>query len=157
MIRAARLFLSDTARPAIIAAMHQIEPKGVWYEQDSPEVLVDWRNEQELAAGVRRAIQRFSYKKREFRSRKLTDWPAFRASKFRTVSAFESAYNSMWISSLNEAELFYDASMEPRGEDDISLHVLLNPNQHNAELGRKLLRLHDACAEWRHIPFQRRT
>jgi hypothetical protein len=154
MIRAARLFLADATRPAIIAAMHQREPNGVRSEQESPEVLADWHNEQELAAGVRRAIERFSFDKREFRSHKMTDWPAFRASKFRTMSAFESAYNSIWIKALNEAELFYDASIEPRGEDDISLHVLLNRYQNDAEMGRKLLRLYNACREWRHIPFQ---
>jgi hypothetical protein len=156
MIRAARLFLSDATRPAIIAAMHQQEPKGVWYEQDSAEVLVDSRNEQELAAAVRRAIERFSYKKRNFRSHKLTDWPAFRASKCRSIAAFESAYNCMWVKSLNEAELFYDASIEPQGEDEISLHITLNRYQNDAEMGRKLLRLYDGCAEWRHIPFQQK-
>jgi hypothetical protein len=157
MIRAARLFLSDATKPAIIAAMHQREPRGVLFEQALPEILSDWRDEQKLAAAVRRAIERFSYKDRDLRSQKLRDWPAFQASKCRTTGAFERAYSLISISSLNDAELFYDASMGPRGEDDISLHVVLNRYQNDAEMGRKLLRLYDACVEWRHIPFRRQA
>ncbi len=153
MIRAARLFLADTTKPAIVAAMHQRERNGMWFEQEAPEMLVEWRDEQKLAAAVRRAIERFSYKFVDFRSHKKSDWPAFRASKCRSMNDFERIYDRIWIKSLNEAELFYEASLDPRGEDDLSLHVVINRYQHDAEMGRKLLRLYDACRNWQHIPF----
>jgi hypothetical protein len=153
VIRAARIFLADAAKPAIVAAMHQREPNGVWFEQEGPEVVSEWRDEQRLAAAARRAIERFSYKMVDFRDRKRNDWPAFYASQCRSMNEFERSYDCIWIKSLNEAEFFYEASMEPRGEDDLSLHVVINRYQHDTEMGRKLLRLYDACRNWRHIPF----
>jgi hypothetical protein len=54
--------------------------------------------------------------------------------------------------SLNEAELFYDASMEPWDEPDIVMHVTINRGGPDAEMGRKLLKLVDACAAWKVLP-----
>jgi hypothetical protein len=101
MVRAARIFVADSAepaKPAIIAALYRT-PDGVWTEQQSPEVLVDWREPEKLAAAVRRAIERFALKDVDLRHGKLTDRPSFRASGFRTVRSFESTYNSIWFES----------------------------------------------------------
>jgi hypothetical protein len=152
MVRAARIYIADDhAKPAIVAALHRTH-HGVWTEQNAPEVLADWRRSETLAAAVRRAIERFSVKDVDLRHKKLTDWPSFRVSGFRTVRAFQSAYNSIWLKSLNEAELFYDASMEPWDEPDIVLHVTINRGAADAEMGRKLLKLVDACAGWKASP-----
>jgi len=151
MVRAARIYVADPAKPAIVAALHRTH-HSVWTEQDSPEVVTDWREPEKLAAAVRRAIERFSVKDVDLRHKKLTDWPSFRASRFRTVRAFQSTYNSIWLKSLNEAELFYDASMEPWDEPDIALHVTISRGALDAEMGRKLLKLVDACAAWKVLP-----
>jgi hypothetical protein len=142
--------VAEPAKPAIIAALYRSH--GIWTEQDSPEVLTEWREPERLAAAAPRAIERFSVKDVDLRNKKLTDWPSFRASRFRTVRAFQSTYNSIWLESLNEAELFYDASMEPWDEPDIVLHVTISRGAAGAELGRKLLKLVDACAMWKVSP-----
>ena len=155
MMRAVRLFLSDSrnSKPAIVAAMHQSEPNGFWFEQDGSEIIAEWRNEQKLAAAVRRAMDRFSYKEVGMRSHKLTDWPAFRVSRCRSVNEFQKLYDTVWIQSLNDKELFFQASVMPRGEDEISLTLLLNSSRFEADAGRRLLRLHEACKQWQHVPF----
>ena len=151
MMRAARIFVAEPANPAIVAALHRT-PDGVWTEQDSPEVVAEWREPERLAAAVRRAIERFSVKDVDLRHGKLTDWPSYRASKFWTVRAFESTYNRIWLKSPNEAELAYDASMEPWDEPDIIMHVTIIRGAADAEMGRKLLKLIDACAAWKVQP-----
>ena len=151
MVRAARIYVAEPAKPAIVAALYRTL-HGVWTEQQSPEVLPDWREPERLAAAARRAIERFSMKDVDLRHKKLTDWPSFRASRFRTVHAFQSTYNSIWLQSLNEAELFYDASMEPWDEPDIVMHVTINRGAADAEMGRKLLKLVDACDAWKVQP-----
>jgi hypothetical protein len=151
MVRAARIYVAEAAKPAIVAALHRTH-HSVWTEQDSAEVVTDWREPEKFAAAVRRAIERFSVKDVDLRHKKLTDWPSFRASGCRSVRAFQSTYNSIWLKSLNEAELFYDASMEPWEESDIALHVTINRGSPDAEMGRKLLKLVDACAAWKVLP-----
>ena len=152
MIRGARLYFAESAKPAIIAALHRT-PNGVWYEQDSPELLPNWRDGSRLAEALRRAIERFSIKDVDFRThhKKLTDWPAFRASKCRSVNAFQRGYDDIFVRSLNDRELFFQAEMSPRGEDDIELHVTLNKSPEGDS--RKLLRLLHACRRWEPLPF----
>jgi hypothetical protein len=151
MIRGARLYFAETAKPAIVAATHR-STDGVWFEQESPELLPNWRDDPAaLAAAMFRAIERFSTKNADFRTHKKTVWPAFRASKCRSVNAFELAYDRIFVCSLNDRELFFDAEMSPRGEDNIELHVILSKNP--AEDGRRLLRLLHACRRWEPLPF----
>ena len=150
MIRGARLYFSEDKKPAIIAALHR-STDGVWFEQESPELLENWRDATALAQTMLRAIERFSIKNTDFRTHKKTDWPAFRASKCRSVNAFERAYDDIFVRSLNDYEVFFDAEMTPRGEDDIVLHVTLTKNI--AEDGRRLLRLLHAYRRWEPLPF----
>ena len=154
MIRGARLYFAESTKPAIIAALHRT-PNGVWYEQSSPELLLNWRDEGQLAAAMFRAIDRFSIKDVDFRTHnnKKTDWPAFRASTCRSVNAFQRAYDDIFVRSLNEHELFFTAEMSPRGEDNIELHVLINPNNADVETSRRLLRLLHAYRKWEPLPF----
>jgi hypothetical protein len=125
----------------------------VWFEQESPELLAHWRDGTQLAAAMFRAVARFSIKDKDFRTSKTTDWPAYRASKCRSVNAFKLAYDDIFVRSLNEHELFFDATMNPRGEDEIELHAIINPNNAGVEAGRKLLRLLCACRRWEPLPF----
>jgi len=125
MASAARIFVADSAepaKPAIIAALYRT-PDGVWTEQQSPEVLVDWREPEKLAAAVRRAIERFALKDVDLRHGKLTDRPSFCASRLpdRPKLREHVQFHLVRI----EAELFYDASMEPWDEPDIVLHVTI--------------------------------
>ena len=59
------------------------------------------------------------------REHKKTDWPSFLASHCRSVQEFESTYLCIAVQALNDAELFYDANVQPRGEPDMSLHVTI--------------------------------
>jgi hypothetical protein len=154
MVRGARLYFSESTKPAIIAALHRTS-NHVWYEQETPELLSRWRDGAQLAEAMFRAIERFSIKDVDFRTRnnKLTNWPAFRASKCRSVNAFQRAYDCISVRSLNEHELFFTADMSPRGEDDIELRVLINPNNADTETSRKLLRLLHAYRRWEPLPF----
>ena len=107
-----------------------------------------WRQGSGLAIALRLALERFSPQERNLRGYKRTEWPSYRASKSRSLRAFEAAYICISIQALNEAELFYDAEAYPRGEEDIALHVTLNRYGSNEEIDRKILKLFDACVDW---------
>jgi len=121
---------------------------GIYYEQDDPLLVPGWRDRPGLAEALRSSLARFSMRDGNLRERTKTDWPSFLASHCRSVREFETAFVCIGVQTLNEAELFYDASVQPHGELDISLHVTLNRNGPDGEIERKLVRLVDVATGW---------
>jgi hypothetical protein len=146
MLKLARIFLSDDSKPAIVAAMHH-NADGIYYEQDDAIVVPNWRKSLQLGAALRSAMERFSFRDRNLRDSKRSEWPAFRAAACRTIREFEASYLHISVRPANEAEVTYIFEARPIGEDDISLSVSSNPRL-DAEISRLLLRLYDACLRW---------
>lgn len=134
-------------RPAIVAAMH-FNSAGIYYEQDDPYVLESWRDGSALAGSLRSSLERFSFREENLRDHKNTDWPSYRASRCRSVREFESLYLGIHVRAVNEAKVFYDAYCRPHDENDITLHITINRNATDIEIGRRLLILYDACRRW---------
>ena len=120
---------------------------GIYYEQESP--LLDESNDwSALSSSLRLSINRFSFRETNLRDRTKTDWRAFRASGCRSVRQFEDLYLQINVRAVNEAELFYDASCQPRGEKDIRLQVALNRYGEDDEIDRLLKKLFKASLRW---------
>jgi hypothetical protein len=121
---------------------------GIYYEQENPVVLTNWRERVKLATALRLALKQFSPRDRNLRETKKSDWPSYRASGCRSVREFETTYLRIAIRALNDAELLYDCSAQPRSEKDITLHVTLTRSGTDEEVGRLVFRLFDACSTW---------
>lgn len=133
---------------AIVAAQHY-NAAGIYYEQEDPVIVSPWRDEEALSDVLRKALARFSFKDRDLREGKLTDWPSYRASKCRSVRDFESSYSRVSVTPLNHAKLFYRATIQPPGEPQIRLEVFLNPYGSDTEaFALPLVRLFDASSKW---------
>jgi hypothetical protein len=52
------------------------------------------------------------------------------------------------VQAVNEAELFFDASIQPLGERDISLHVAINAHWRDETTEQQLARLFDAATKF---------
>jgi hypothetical protein len=148
MLRGAHIYLAEAKKPAIVAALHY-NTVGPTYEQEKPAVLAEWRDPVALVATLRAALERFSTRDRNLRTYKRTEWPSYLASSCRSVREFERVYSCIVVQALNEAELFYDAHVQPCEETDITLHVTLNRYGPDEQVGKKLLRLFDVCDDWR--------
>jgi hypothetical protein len=146
MLKEAHIYLADETRPAVVAAMHH-NRDGIRYEQDEAVVVPGWRDYAALVPALRSALQRFSFLDRNLRDSKRSDWAAYRASRCRSVRDFESSYLCISVRPANEAELLYIAEARPLDEEEISLSVTASRHD-NADIGRKLLRLYDACSRW---------
>ena len=144
-LRRAHIYLAEN-RPAIIAPVH-FNSAGIYYEQENPllDESSDWNA---LCASLRSSIDRFSCREANLRDAKKTDWPAFRASCCRSVRQFEDLYLRIDVCSMNDAELFYNASCHPRGEKDITLQVSLNRYGEDEEIDRLLRKLFKASLCW---------
>lgn len=147
MLRSARIYVGATVKDAIVAALHY-NKAGIFFEQDDPEVVADWRNGPGLAVALRSALTRCSLQERNLRDQKKTEWPSYRASNSRSLRVFEATYLCISVRALNEAEFFYDAEAYPHGEEDIALHVTLNRHGPDKEIDRKLLKLFKASVDW---------
>jgi hypothetical protein len=146
MLRRAHLYFAEN-RPAILAALHY-NGAGIYYEQESPGILTEWRDPVVLATAARAALQRFSFRECNLRNAQRSECPSYLASRICSIREFERLYLRITLDALNEAELFYDASAEPHGETDLALHTSLNRHGDDSEFGRKLLRLFDSCSAW---------
>jgi hypothetical protein len=147
VLRRAHLYLAQADRPAILPAMHY-NAAGIYYEQEDPLLLPEWRDRPGLAAALHSSLGRFSMRDQNLRDRQKTEWPSYVASHCRSVREFETAFLCIGVGATNEAELFYDASIQPHGELDISLHVTLNRHGPDEEIERQLVRLFDVASGW---------
>ena len=57
-------------------------------------------------------------------------------------------YLCITVCAQGPSELHFDAFVRPHYENDIELRATLNPCGLDVEIGRKLLRLFDACEKW---------
>lgn len=148
MLRFARIFLASPDKPAIIAAMYY-NAAGIYYEQENPMVLTNWRESRSLAAALSSSLSQFQMRDKNLRDEEKTNWPSYVASRCRSLRQFESEFLCIEVHALNEAELLYEASVTPHGESDISLHVTLNRYGADEEIDRRIVRLFDVASRWR--------
>jgi hypothetical protein len=138
-------------RPTIIAPIYFHSSAD--YEQDNP-LVVDSGEWEEVVPQLRTALGMFTFRETNLRDRRLTDWPAYRASKLRSVRQFQDLYLRIGVCAVNDAELFYYATCQPPGEDDITLQVTLNRYGDDDEIARQLSKLFRVCSGWPAIMSQ---
>jgi hypothetical protein len=109
----------------------------------------DERVAESLGAATWNAVALFRRKDRNLYDYKLTDWPAFKTSRLRSVKQFEAAYLRIHITAVNEAALAYEATAFPPGESEISLRIAYSKGTSNREVGALLLRLIGSCLQWK--------
>jgi hypothetical protein len=80
---------------------------------------------------------------------KLTDWPAFKASRLPSVKQFEASYLRIHVMAVNEAALIFEATAFPPEESEIALRVTFTKGNSNEEVGALLLRLVTSCIQWK--------
>ncbi len=138
-LRYTNLYLA-AGRPAIVAAAYY-NLAGIGYEQEDP-VVVAWGDENSLAEAVNTTVERFCLRDRNLRDSKSTEWPAYLASKCRSVSDFERAYQYIRVTAISHDGNGFVASTEPPGEREISLCVSFPRIFNNPDMGRQLYKLY---------------
>ncbi len=145
MLRSANLYLS--AERAIVAACHH-NADGIRYEQEDPIIVDHWQNGESITVALRTALERFSFRERNLRDTKKSDWPAYTVSGMRKISDFERAYLAVSIFACNEAGVLYEASVRPKGERNITLESTLFFGGRGSDVSRDINRLYEVCSKW---------
>lgn len=144
-LRSVQIYAAERGS-TIIAPMH-FNSAGILYEQE--EVFLAENGSWDAVVQIlRNALEKFSFREANLRDQRLTDGASYRASGLRSVRQFQREYLCIEIIAVNESELFYDASCQPHGECDITLHVTLNPYAADEEIARQLDRLFHVCLRW---------
>jgi hypothetical protein len=144
-LRSVQIYAAERGS-TIIAPMH-FNSAGIRYEQEGM-FLAESGSWDAVVPTLRNALEKFSFREANLRDQRLTDWASYRASGLRSVRQFRREYLCIQIIAVNQAELFYDASCQPHGESEITLHVTLNPYAADKEIARQLDRLFRACLRW---------
>jgi hypothetical protein len=146
----ANVHISRVDEVAIIVTLHFNGNGGFLYQDRNPVVLSPPFLPSQLGEATLTALRRTSITPLSInQSLKLTDWPAFKASKLRAVYKFEQAFIHILISGANDSNLVYMIEGEPF--KDAELHVIssLSSSAGSEKLGARILSVYRACCERR--------
>jgi len=146
----AHVYISRTDETAIVVTLHFNGEGGLLFEDSSPVVLSPPFDAPVLGRKVSAALSRTQVRPAvSFAKDKLTDWPAFKASKAKSVRHFEQEYICILVAGANEANLVYIIDGSP--EKDAELHVVANVSSGapSTELGDLIRRVYSACRDRR--------
>jgi hypothetical protein len=124
----------------IVAALHQ-NFAGIVFEQKDARYIEGRPDAIQLGAAFREVFDRFSFKERDLRGAKKTEWPAFLASKLRSVKHFETSYHLMGCMSVNSSNSVVRAEIAHPAIDGIQLSLTFAPLLPPQTVGEQLLKL----------------
>ncbi|MFT5618046.1 MAG: hypothetical protein ACI85I_001275 [Arenicella sp.] len=109
------IYLSSELNDILIAPQF-VDESWVHYEQEEIQQMdFDCENEL-LGKAIKDNLDKFKEKNREETQRKIIDWPAYKASKLKSVKEFEKKFTRISICGANEANtiLCFDADMKSK-------------------------------------------
>ena len=131
----------------ILLAPFFVDESWVHYEQNEIEVLKFDVSDQILGESIKHNLNLFAENNDDLTKRNKSDWPAFKASKLKTIKEFESKFSRISISGLNEANLILAFDAETKSKDEIDLRTTISAYADSNELGNRLRKLHKAQIE----------
>lgn len=133
--RSVNLYFSDSA--VVVAATHQ-STDGIYFEQVEAKLLEGPQSDQALGEAFKMAFEAFTVVVADLRGFKKSEWPAFQASKLRSIKQFETAFRPVACHGVNAANLIVRASTPHAQDPEIELSTSFNPSLPAEELGEKL-------------------
>ena len=126
----------------MVVAPRCVNDAGLIYEQDAPVVLPLATPLAELGHQARAALLAFRHKHRDLGNLRQTEWPAYRASKARSLKAFHAQFVYLDIETVN-ANLRVTGF--PIGERHLFVGSYLAPVRDDEALGTLLFRVFGSC------------
>jgi hypothetical protein len=143
-----RVFVSRHDETAIIVALHYNGPKGLLFEDEHPAVFQGPLQATTLGCETKVALDKTQiHAPVSFAKHKPKDWPAFKASRMKTVRQFEQDFILIELGGANEANLVYIIEGYP--EKDSELRVLASISSGTApdKLGEQIILVYRACRD----------
>lgn len=144
MIKRISLYISDKHQHLIIVPNHE-NNAGIIYEQEncfSSNLPIP---PAELGNTIIDNLNNYSAKDKNLREHKLTDWPAFKHSKSKSVKAFKEEYIVIYIGSENSSNLILEICGLPFENGELKINSTISFHAKKEELGERVLQVYEAC------------
>jgi len=143
------VYIDREGQRAIVSTVHHNgSPNGILLEDENPVVLLAPLATPALGSAVCTAMRSSEIRKeRSCRDDKLTDWPAFRASRSKSVHAFEADYISIRVKGANDANIIYVLEGLPSKNSDLAVQASISSSAKALDLTSLCLRVWRACRD----------
>lgn len=138
-----KLFLSQPNNKIIIAPLYLIT-RGATYEQEATEVLPFDSTVNEIGKRAKASLMLFEQPKKPLPPMKQSDWPAYRASKARSIKAFKSEYVYISIRTINTT---IQLEAWANGSEQIFVGAYISPACDSKAFGLLLLQIYQCCLQ----------
>jgi hypothetical protein len=136
------VYISESKGQIIIAPKY-VNKAGISYEQDICTLMQYPINDVLLGAETLRNFNLFCLKDKNLRDQKLTDWPAFKYSKLKTVKQFEAVFSRISIDGLNEANISISIEACFANDNDLIIKSITSANEANNEnIGKQIMKVY---------------
>ncbi|MET3028358.1 hypothetical protein ABXT06_16885 [Flavobacterium sp. UW10123] len=138
------VYISRKHSEIIFAPMNREIKIPLYFEQELCEVI-DFENTPEIIGeSLIRNFDKFELKERKNIHNKKTDWPAFKASKEKTIKGFETNYSLFKIKGANEHNIALIIESVFNLPSQIELTTTISYPCDSSELGHRLLRIYNS-------------
>jgi len=141
------IYISEKHSEIIFAPMHREINIPIYFEQETCEVI-DLKNTPEtIGKSIEQNFNKFNLKERNSIHNKKRDWPAFKASKEKTIIGFEKNYSQFIITGANEHNITLIIESVFNFPSQIELTTIISYDCNSSELGERLLKIYncDIC------------
>ena len=128
--------------------MHYHE--GVYVEDEDAVSTETPLDPDSLGTLIRHALRRSAWRAADaWQARSPREWPAFRASRMRTVKSFEQEYIRVSVCGANEANIAWVIEGYPSKDAELRVTATVSDRLDSSTgLGERVLRVYHACREW---------
>jgi hypothetical protein len=142
----AHVFISRSEETAVIATLHFNGKGGILFEENQPVVLLSPLTPIILGQAILDALRRTTIGQLNSSAmQKLTDWPAFKASKAKSVRQFEQNFIRILVSGANDVNLVYVIDGEPFKDAELHVTSTISSAAPPAKLGECVISVFHAC------------
>jgi len=138
------IYISEKHSEIIFAPVYKETNAGYTFEQETCEVIGLNDSPEIIGETFKKNFNKFDLKKRQTVSGKKSDWPAFKASKEKTIVGFEKNYIRFSISGVNENNLFFEIKTSFNYPTQIELITTISAYCSNSDLGKRLLKIYNS-------------
>lgn len=128
----------------ILVAPYYVDESWLRYEQEEIDVFSYDVDNKILGDSIKENLNKFKAKNQDSETKNKKDWPAYKASKLKTIKEFESKFQRIAISGLNEANIILAFDAETDSKDEIHLRTTISAYAENDILAERLRKIHKA-------------
>lgn len=119
----------------ILIAPHYVDQSWVRYEQEEIEEVAFHDADAALGQAIKRNLKLFAKKNMSSEKRKPKDWPAYKASKLKTIKEFKKKYYRISVNGVNEANIILVFEADMKSKHQINITRSISAFAENQELG----------------------